>query len=52
MRALRTPLRFAGYEDPAIGCPPTLGADTAALLAGELGMAAETIDRLRNEGVI
>jgi crotonobetainyl-CoA:carnitine CoA-transferase CaiB-like acyl-CoA transferase len=52
VRALRTPLRFAGYEDPAIGCPPPLGADTAALLAGELGMAGETIDRLRNEGVI
>ena len=52
VRALRTPLRFAGYDDPAIGCPPPLGGDTAALLAEELDMPAETIERLRNEGVI
>ncbi|MGQ3215667.1 MAG: CaiB/BaiF CoA transferase family protein [Shinella sp.] len=52
VRALRTPLRFAGYDDPAIGCPPTLGGDTAAVLSEELDMPAETIARLRNEGVI
>ncbi|AOF94298.1 CoA transferase [Sinorhizobium sp. RAC02] len=52
VRALRTPLRFAGYDDPAIGCPPPLGGDTAAVLAGELDIPAETIERLRNEGVI
>jgi crotonobetainyl-CoA:carnitine CoA-transferase CaiB-like acyl-CoA transferase len=52
VRALRTPLRFEGYEDPVIGCPPPLGADTAALLAEELGMPVEIIERLKNEGVI
>ncbi|WP_343715364.1 CoA transferase [Inquilinus sp.] len=50
--ALRTPLRFKGYADPEIGCPPLLGADTDAILAAELGLGDAEIAALRAQGVI
>ncbi len=45
--ALRNPLRFAGFEDPAIGTPPLLGADTSAVLQGELGLNEAAVAALR-----
>ncbi len=50
--ALRTPLRIEGYDDPEIGVPPELGADTQAVLDERLGLTAELIDNLREAGVI
>ena len=49
--ALRNPLRFDGFDDPAIGTPPLLGADTDAALA-ELGLDAAEIAALRDDRVI
>jgi crotonobetainyl-CoA:carnitine CoA-transferase CaiB-like acyl-CoA transferase len=37
--ALRNPLRFTGYDDPYVGVPPLLGADTEAIET-ELGAKA------------
>lgn len=37
--ALRNPLRFTGYENPYVGVPPLLGADTEAI-ESELGVKA------------
>jgi len=50
--ALRNPLRFDGFDDPATGTPPLLGADTDAILAAELGLAAAEIAELRAERVL
>ncbi|MGX1309234.1 crotonobetainyl-CoA:carnitine CoA-transferase CaiB-like acyl-CoA transferase [Amorphus suaedae] len=52
VRALRTPLRFEGLDDPEIGTPPGLGADTDAILSEELGLGAGEIAELRQEGAI
>ena len=49
---LRTPLRFDGFDDPDIGCPPLLGADTDAVLGEELGFSPAELDALREEGVL
>lgn len=50
--ALRTPLRFKGFEDPAPTAPPELGAHNADILMQELGYDAGTVEALRSEGVI
>jgi len=50
--ALRLPIRWDGWEDPVIGPPPELGADTDAVLRERLEMTAEDIARLRAEGAI
>ncbi|WP_285490214.1 CaiB/BaiF CoA transferase family protein [Amycolatopsis taiwanensis] len=50
--ALRTPLRFAGFDDPEPEVPPGLGADSAGVLAEFLGMSEVDIDALRREEVI
>lgn len=50
--ALRTPVRFEGFDDPQIGCPPTLGADTDRILSEELGLSAAEIETLKAEGAI
>ncbi|MBN9241278.1 MAG: CoA transferase [Mesorhizobium sp.] len=50
--ALKMPVRLSGYDDIAPGVPPVLGADTAAVLAGLLGMPPAEIDQLRGEGAI
>lgn len=50
--ALRTPIRFDGYDDPDPGCPPLLGADTQTILSRELGMSDDEVSRLRTGGVI
>jgi len=50
--ALRTPLQFDGYDDPEIGTPPLLGADTDAVLSQLLGYDEATIRSLRDAGKI
>lgn len=49
--ALRNPLRFDGFDDPAVGIPPLLGANTDAVLQ-ELGLDATDVADLRAEGAI
>ncbi len=50
--ALRNPLRFDGFDNPATGTPPLLGADTDAVLAAELGLEPAEIEALRADRVI
>jgi crotonobetainyl-CoA:carnitine CoA-transferase CaiB-like acyl-CoA transferase len=50
--ALRLPLRFQGYDDPAIGRPPLLGEHTDDILRDLLGLTAEEIARLKSEKAI
>ena len=50
--ALRTPLRFTGFDDPEPGCPPLLGADTNSILTGELGLSEADVAELRAEGAL
>lgn len=50
--ALRTPVRYEGFDDPDIGVPPQLGADTDRILSDELGLDTAEIDALKIEGVI
>ena len=50
--ALRNPLRFEGFDNPDLGTPPALGADTDAVLREELGLDAAEIAGLRDERVI
>jgi crotonobetainyl-CoA:carnitine CoA-transferase CaiB-like acyl-CoA transferase len=50
--ALRNPLRFEGFDDPAIGTPPVLGGDTDAVLQAELGLDSASVASLRETGVI
>ena len=50
--ALRTPVRFEGFDDPEIGCPPRLGADTDRILSEELGLGAAEIETLKAEGIV
>lgn len=49
--ALRTPLRDAGAEPPAVAAPPLLGADTDAVL-GATGLTTAEIADLRTAGVL
>lgn len=50
--ALRTPIKFEGFDDPVIGCPPQLGADTRTILESELNLTGDDITKLAAEGVI
>jgi crotonobetainyl-CoA:carnitine CoA-transferase CaiB-like acyl-CoA transferase len=50
--AVPVPFKFKGYEDPSLGCPPTLGQHTNSVLRDRLGMSDTEIDALRAEGVI
>ena len=51
-RALGLPYKFLGWDDPAIGAPPALGADTDAILRERLGYGDEANAKLRRERVI
>jgi crotonobetainyl-CoA:carnitine CoA-transferase CaiB-like acyl-CoA transferase len=51
-KALRTPVKFEGFDSPQIGCPPLLGADTDSILRDEMNLSDADIAALRNEGVI
>jgi len=46
-RALGLPYKFLGWDDPAIGAPPALGADTETVLAERLGYSPEKIAELK-----
>jgi crotonobetainyl-CoA:carnitine CoA-transferase CaiB-like acyl-CoA transferase len=50
--ALRTPLRHAGEQPPALGTPPLLGADTDDILRDALGLSAAEIAALHADGVV
>jgi crotonobetainyl-CoA:carnitine CoA-transferase CaiB-like acyl-CoA transferase len=51
-KALKLPYRFLGWDDPQIGTPPTLGADTDRILAERLGYSKEKIAALREAKAI
>jgi len=51
-KALALPYRFLGWDNPEIGAPPVLGADTAKLLGEMLGYSAEKIEELKNAKAI
>jgi crotonobetainyl-CoA:carnitine CoA-transferase CaiB-like acyl-CoA transferase len=51
-KALALPYKFLGWDDPQIGAPPALGADTERLLREMLGYPAEKIERLRKAKAI
>jgi crotonobetainyl-CoA:carnitine CoA-transferase CaiB-like acyl-CoA transferase len=51
-RALGLPYKFLGWDDPQIGAPPALGADTETILAEKLGYSKEKIAALRTAKAI
>jgi len=46
-KALGLPYRFLGWDNPAIGAPPALGADTERVLGDMLGYSADRIAKLK-----
>ncbi len=50
--ALRTPLKFEGWEDPVSQRPPLLGEHTEAVLAERLGLSRARIAELREAKAI
>ena len=51
-KALAQPYKFLGWDDPAIGAPPALGADTERLLQEMLGYSREKISQLKIDKAI
>ena len=51
-KALALPYKFLGWDNPAIGAPPALGADTDRVLGEMLGYSTEKITQLKNEKAI
>ncbi len=51
-KALALPYKFLGWDNPAIGAPPALGADTERILADTLGYSKEKISELKASGAI
>jgi CoA:oxalate CoA-transferase len=47
-----TPVRMSRSETGIAGPPPSMGADTARVLEGWLGMSAEEVARLEGEGIV
>jgi crotonobetainyl-CoA:carnitine CoA-transferase CaiB-like acyl-CoA transferase len=50
--ALALPLKFDGYDDPAIGRPPLLGEHTDEVLRRELGLSDAELASLRQEDAL
>jgi crotonobetainyl-CoA:carnitine CoA-transferase CaiB-like acyl-CoA transferase len=50
--ALRTPLKFDGWDDPAVARPPLLGEHTEAVLTQRLGLSRARIAELREAKAI
>ena len=46
-KALKLPYRFFGWDNPEMGAPPTLGADTEKVLSERLGYSSERIAALK-----
>jgi len=51
-KALALPYKFLGWDNPAIGAPPTLGEDTEKILAERLGYSKDRIARLKAANAI
>ena len=51
-KALKIPYRFLGWDEPQIGTPPILGADTDRILSERLGYSKEKIAALREAKAI
>jgi crotonobetainyl-CoA:carnitine CoA-transferase CaiB-like acyl-CoA transferase len=51
-KALGLPYKFLGWDNPEIGAPPALGADTERLLREMLGYPNEKIEKLKKEKAI
>ena len=51
-RRLRVPLKFDGWDDPAVQRPPLLGEHTESVLAERLGLSRERIAQLREAKAI
>jgi crotonobetainyl-CoA:carnitine CoA-transferase CaiB-like acyl-CoA transferase len=47
-KALGLPYKFLGWDNPVIGAPPTLGADTETVLKDMLGYSPERIEKLKS----
>jgi crotonobetainyl-CoA:carnitine CoA-transferase CaiB-like acyl-CoA transferase len=50
--ALRLPMKFEGWDDPAVERPPLLGEHTESVLAERLGLSRERIAQLREAKAI
>jgi crotonobetainyl-CoA:carnitine CoA-transferase CaiB-like acyl-CoA transferase len=46
-KALGLPYKFLGWDNPVVGAPPALGADTEKVLAEKLGYSTEKIENLK-----
>jgi len=51
-KALGLPYKFLGWDNPAIGAPPALGADTERVLGEMLGYPADRIEKLKSDKAI
>ncbi len=51
-KALGLPYKFLGWDNPEIGAPPALGADTERVLGEMLGYSAERIQKLKSTKAI
>jgi len=51
-KALALPYKFLGWDNPVVGRPPELGADTERVLAEMLGYPAEKIEELKSAKAI
>ncbi len=51
-KALGLPYKFLGWDNPQIGAPPALGADTERLLGELLGYSKEKIEKLKKEKAV
>jgi crotonobetainyl-CoA:carnitine CoA-transferase CaiB-like acyl-CoA transferase len=51
-RALALPYKFTGWDDPAIGAPPSLGEHTESVLKERLGYTDAQVAALRAEGAV
>jgi crotonobetainyl-CoA:carnitine CoA-transferase CaiB-like acyl-CoA transferase len=47
-KALALPYKFLGWDNPEVGAPPALGADTVRVLSEMLGYSAEKIEKLKS----
>ena len=47
-KALSLPFKFLGWDNPRVGAPPALGADTDRVLGEMLGYSAEKIGKLKS----
>jgi crotonobetainyl-CoA:carnitine CoA-transferase CaiB-like acyl-CoA transferase len=52
IKGLRTPLKFDGFEDPELGVPPVLGAQTASILSEFAGLDTQAHSQLKKDGVV